>query len=184
MKLSKILKNIKYTGKHDDREIANITYDSRKVEKGSCFVAIKGHAADGNEYIQSAINNGASLAITDQSNKNFEVPLIKVSNARKALSRISSNLYENPSENINAVGITGTNGKTTVAHIIKTILKEGFEKKCATIGTLGFYDNNAIQTIVIGAHYDHLGYGHTGSLSEKKDQDKINQIIKTIQSID
>ena len=114
MKLIDLLKGVNYDGEIPiEIQVDKITYDSRKVEKGSCFVAIKGHIADGNEYIQSAINNGASLAITDQSNENFEVPLIKVSNARKALSRISSNLYGNPSENINAVGITGTNGKTT-----------------------------------------------------------------------
>ena len=55
MKLSKILKNIKYTGKHDDREIANITYDSRKVKKNSMFIAISGENDDGHDYIDSDI---------------------------------------------------------------------------------------------------------------------------------
>ena len=148
MKLIDLLKGVKYTGEVPiEMQVDKITYDSRKADNRSCFIAIKGHVFDGNKYIQSAIKNGASLIISDQSNESFEVPLIKVDNARKALSTISSNLYSNPSKKINAVGVTGTNGKTTIAHILKTILKKGFKEECATIGTLGFYTNdNLIET--------------------------------------
>ena len=145
MKVTDLLQGIEYEGEIPiELQIDKVAYDSRKVDKGACFIAIKGHIIDGNDYIESAINNGASLIITDQKNKSFQVPSIKVNNSRKALSIIASNLYRNPSKNINTIGITGTNGKTTIACIVKTILKEGFKKECATIGTLGFSINEDI----------------------------------------
>ena len=99
MKLIDLLKGVKYTGEVPiEMQVDKITYDSRKADNRSCFIAIKGHVFDGNKYIQSAIKNGASLIISDQSNESFEVPLIKVDNARKTLSTISSNLYSNPSK--------------------------------------------------------------------------------------
>ena len=111
--------------------IKSIEYDSRKVKKGSLFVAIKGGNIDGHSFIDEAIENGASAVIySDYNFKDQKTTFIKTPNTRKSLSIVSSNFYENPSKKIKLVGITGTNGKTTVASILfdlfnKTGIKSG-----------------------------------------------------------
>ena len=138
MKLSKILKNIKYTGKHDDREIANITYDSRKVKKNSMFIAISGENDDGHDYILEAINNGATAVIANGRAPITDlVPILQVENPRKVMSKVASNFYKNPSKKLNIIGITGTNGKTTTTQIIDHIIKFS-RRTSSSLGTLGF----------------------------------------------
>ena len=145
MKLNELLKGIEYDGEVLGEDcIGSIAYDSRKVSEGACFIAIKGHINDGNQFIDSAINNGAKLIITDRNDSTFQVSSIKVKDSRKVLAIISSNFYSHPSKGINTIGVTGTNGKTTVAQIIKTILEDGLGDKCGVIGTLGFMINNDI----------------------------------------
>ena len=127
MNLNELLKGVDYDGGISKKiHINNIAYDSRKINKGGCFIAIKGHTRNGNHFIDSAIKNGARLIITDNNYYDFKIPAIKVKNSRKALSCISSNFYENPSKDMNVVGVTGTNGKTTVTFLI-TIIACGFE---------------------------------------------------------
>ena len=138
MKLSKILKNIEHSGKYNDIDISNITYDSRKVKKNSLFIAISGENDDGHDYILEAINSGASAIIANGRAPITDiVPIIQVSNPRKAMSRIASNFYNNPSKNLNIIGVTGTNGKTTTTQIIDHIIKFS-RKTSSSLGTLGF----------------------------------------------
>ena len=99
--------------------IKSIEFDSRKVKNGSLFVAIKGENIDGHSFIDKAIENGACAVIyNDYTYKDQKTTFIKTPNTRKSLSIVSSNFYENPSQKIKLVGITGTNGKTTVASIL------------------------------------------------------------------
>ena len=99
--------------------ITSIEFDSRNVIKGSLFVAINGENFDGHTFIDQAIENGASAIICNDSNfKNENVTCIKTPNTRKSLSIVASNFYGNPSKKIKLIGITGTNGKTTVATIL------------------------------------------------------------------
>lgn len=133
----KILKDIIYGVDLDSIKgdtnlaIKSIEFDSRKVKKGSLFVAIKGAGIDGHSFIDEAIENGASAVIyNDFTFKDQKTTFIKTPNTRKSLSIVSSNFYENPSKKIKLVGITGTNGKTTVASILfdlfnKTGIKSG-----------------------------------------------------------
>ena len=124
MNLQSILKNINYQGEADNREISNITYDSRKVKEGSLFIAISGQKEDGHDYIYEAVNKGASAVIANGRAPILDnIPIIQVSNPRKVMSKIAANFYNNPSKELNIIGITGTNGKTTTTQIIDYIIK-------------------------------------------------------------
>ena len=138
MNLQSILKNIKYQGEVDNIEISNITYDSRKVKEGSLFIAISGQNEDGHDYIYEAVNKGASAVIANGRAPVLDnIPIIQVSNPRKVMSKIAANFYNNPSKELNIIGITGTNGKTTTTQIIDYIIKAN-NKTSSSLGTLGF----------------------------------------------
>ena len=138
MQLRELMKNIQFTGTPDNREISAITYDSRKVKPGTLFVAISGMQADGHEFIPQAIENGAVAILSNgRSPKTQAVPIFQVKDPRLALSHISAQFYGNPSMAMNVVGITGTNGKTSITHTLYHILKNS-GLNCGTLGTLGF----------------------------------------------
>ncbi|AOR23945.1 UDP-N-acetylmuramoyl-L-alanyl-D-glutamate--2,6-diaminopimelate ligase [Clostridium taeniosporum] len=145
MNLKDILKGLDYNLLQGslDNEISSINYDSRKVEKGDIFVCIKGYATDGHKYIQKAIENGASVIIIQDNVKIIDknVSIIKVKDTRKTLALMGINYYDNPSQKMKIIGITGTNGKTTTAFMIKSIL-EASGKKVGLIGTIANYIGN------------------------------------------
>ena len=109
-----------------DVEITGITFDSRKVKKGDLFVALSGNNIDGAIFLFDAIHHGAVAAIIEGNRKNVEIPIIKVQNARAALSEISAKFYNNPSEKMQLIGITGTKGKTTISYMVQSILAKAF----------------------------------------------------------
>ncbi|MBI45356.1 MAG: UDP-N-acetylmuramoyl-L-alanyl-D-glutamate--2,6-diaminopimelate ligase [Candidatus Marinimicrobia bacterium] len=138
MNLDKIIKNIDFTGSSDDREIFNIAHDSRKVKQGTLFIAIAGEKNDGHDYIFDAIDKGAIAVVANgRSPVTNKVPILQVKNPRKVMSKIAANFYENPSKQINIVGVTGTNGKTTTTQLIDHLLRKD-NKKSSSLGTLGF----------------------------------------------
>lgn len=122
-------------------DIAGVTSDSRKAKPGWVFVALIGSHADGHNYIESAVDNGASAVVIDESRKSRvslpdNVPVFSAPNTYKAFAALSSELAGNPGRKMKMIGVTGTNGKTTVTHLIETMLrKQG--KKVGLIGTLG-----------------------------------------------
>lgn len=111
-----------------------IVFDSRKADTNDVFVAIKGTAVDGNNYIEKAIENGATAIVCEKLPLNFidNITYVEVDNASKALAFMASNYYQNPSENLKLIGVTGTNGKTTVA----TLLYQLFKKAGFKVGLL------------------------------------------------
>lgn len=111
-----------------------VDFDSRKISKNDVFVAIKGSVADGHKFIDVAINNGAVAIICEELPTNLQdgITYIQVESASQALAFMASNYYENPSENLKLVGVTGTNGKTTVA----TLLYQLFKKAGYKVGLL------------------------------------------------
>mgnify|MGYP001170914157 FL=1 len=118
-------------------DIYGLSINSKTIKKGDLFIAISGTNENGNDYIEEAIQSGAAAIVTDK--KYFgrtKVPIIEVDNSRKVLSVIASEYYGKPSTKMTIVGITGTNGKTTTACLIKSIL-ENENHKVAQIGTLG-----------------------------------------------
>ncbi len=138
MKLVKIMENIKLDLLNGDIDIdiREIQYDSRKVKSGDLFFCIQGYKVDGHDYIQNAINNGAVAIVCEKSiEKQKNCTVIQVEDSRKALALGASNYYDKPSSKMKVIGITGTNGKTTSAFMIKAILEQqGY--KVGLIGTI------------------------------------------------
>ena len=122
----------------EDQIIDSIHYDSRTVTPGGLFVAIHGHRSNGNAYIEEAIEKGAVAVLTEQEwSGSPSISVAQVENDRLALAAVSSAFYGNPSQELCVIGITGTNGKTTTAYLIESILiAAGF--KVGVIGTINY----------------------------------------------
>ena len=117
--------------------INGLTIDSRKTKSGNLFLAIPGTQMDGHDFINQAIENGAAAVVTNGRDVGtLPIPQIKVANPRRAASIIASEYYEHPSKNLTVIGITGTNGKTTTASLIKSIFNAA-GMKIAQMGTFG-----------------------------------------------
>lgn len=121
MKLSNLIENFNELN-IDDLEVKNIRYNSKEVEEGDLFVAIKGYVTDGHKYIKSAYEKGAVAAIVEDI-VDISIPQIKVENSRIALSDIAAKFFNNPSKELNIVGITATNGKTTTSFMVDAIYR-------------------------------------------------------------
>ena len=145
MKLYELLRDIDYMLINGDvnNDITSICYDSRKVKKNSIFICINGNRVNGHDFISEAIKNGAIAIVVEEeiSIKSKDISLIKVENAKLALASMSNLFYKEPSKEIELVGVTGTNGKTTVVHYIKDAL-EAYGKITGIIGTLGYELND------------------------------------------
>ena len=109
-----------------DITISKIEFDSRKIELNDVFVAIRGTLSDGHDYIEKALSLGAVAVICEEFPSVIVngVTYIKVKDANEALAFLAANYYENPSENIRLVGVTGTNGKTTIASLLYQLFKK------------------------------------------------------------
>lgn len=134
MKLRDLLKDIPftYTAVDLDIDIREVRYDSRAVQPGDLFVAVRGFATDGHAYIGMALKKGAVAVVCEQAGKG--IPAVIVPDARAALADIAGNRFDHPSRKLTMVGVTGTNGKTTTTTLIKHIL-EAEGHKVGLIGT-------------------------------------------------
>lgn len=125
MKLSVLLetlKDYKLEG-NPDQDITGLNYDSRKIKKGDLFVAIKGNVLDGHEFISTAIEKGAKAVLVEEKcSLPPDISTIQVSDSRRSLSKLASRFYDYPFRDMDVIGVTGTNGKTTVTYIIESIL--------------------------------------------------------------
>lgn len=138
MLLSKILSSITFSGEiKEDCEIRDITYNSKNVKLGSLFVCISGFKVDGHRYALSAYENGARVFIVEKEvDLPDDVQIFKVENSRRTLGTISAEFYSHPDKELQIIGITGTKGKTTTAHLVQKMLNEcGIA--CGIIGTVG-----------------------------------------------
>ncbi|MDY3538036.1 UDP-N-acetylmuramoyl-L-alanyl-D-glutamate--2,6-diaminopimelate ligase [Riemerella anatipestifer] len=108
-----------------DIEVSSIIFDSRKAEAKSLYVAIKGSVSDGHQFISSAIEKGVNVIVLEDLPEILDetIAYIKVKNSSKALGQLASNFYGNPSEKLNLVGVTGTNGKTSVSTLLFDVFK-------------------------------------------------------------
>ena len=138
MHLHKLIKKISFEGQTDTRDIKAIIYDSRKVKPGSLFIAINGEKYDGEKFIPQAIENGATAILSKKNGvPKDSIPFIYVENPRRAMSAISAQFYDNPSKKMQVIGVTGTNGKTSITQILYQLLSR-LNQDCGALGTLGF----------------------------------------------
>ena len=128
MKLQELLRDlpgVKVEGA-TDKEILNIEFDSRKAGRESLFVAVKGVNADGHDFIEKAIKNGAEVIVAERimEKRDPKVTWIIVGNSAAALGRLAAAFYGHPSKKLKLVGVTGTNGKTTVATLLYRLFSD------------------------------------------------------------
>lgn len=138
MKLRELLQNVNVLESTADMEmeISFVTSDTRKeMTAGSLFVALNGFAFDGNRYISAAFDKGAAVVVTAKKPEQ-DVPYVLVDNDRLALARIGANYYGHPADAMTMVGVTGTNGKTSVTWLLKQVLEKCRGAKVGLIGTM------------------------------------------------
>lgn len=138
MKLERLIEGIELRDVSGDRgvEVSGLSIDTRSINKGDMFIALKGAGFDGRDFTDKAIASGASCIMTE-GDRVSGVPCVVVENARAALARVSANFHSNPSERIDVLGVTGTNGKTTTAHLIRAMLKAAGHS-VGMIGTISY----------------------------------------------
>jgi UDP-N-acetylmuramoyl-L-alanyl-D-glutamate--2,6-diaminopimelate ligase len=140
MTFQQLLQGAEVLSQSGNPAVAGVEYDSRLVRPGTVFVAMKGETSDGNRFIDQAVAAGAVAIVTDSPS---EVPRSSaawahVVHGRRALARLSANFYKRPAERIANTGITGTNGKSTTAFLIESILQAA-GRKTALIGTIEYH---------------------------------------------
>ncbi len=146
MKLSDLLKGIEVKNEYTDKEVADVTSDSRLIKENFLFVCIKGATFDGHSVAGEMLEKGACAVVVER-DLGLEGQII-VEDTRSALSPICANFYGNPADRLKLIGITGTNGKTTTTFLIKQIL-ESLGKKVGLIGTV----QNMVGDEIYPAHY-------------------------------
>src|ERR1051326_6360669 len=146
-----------------DPEVCGLDYNSRRVQPGFVFVAMRGESSDGNRYIDTALKHGAVAVVTDSRSerRRQHVPWAVVSSGRRALARMSANFYGNPAEQLKTFGFTATNGKTTTSYLCESILRH-VGRSSALIGTIEYHipAGKALQSAT-GAPYRVLPAPHT-----------------------
>lgn len=127
MQLVELLKRIPVLEIHgkNDREVSALVFDSRKVSEDSLYVAVKGTVVDGHSFIASSIEKGAKIIVCEELPENLDenTTYIKVKDSSKTLGQLASNFYGNPSEKLKLIGVTGTNGKTSVSTLLFDVFK-------------------------------------------------------------
>ncbi len=130
--------------------VTDVQTDSRRVQPGSCFVAVKGHNADGHQFIEAAIAKGAAAVVAEQlpAVRDAAITWIQVESSAAAAGIMSHHFYGDPTRNLKLVGVTGTNGKTTVA----TLLWKLFSAMGYTCGLISTVENRAGDTVIPATH--------------------------------
>ncbi len=144
MRLSELFDSKELSENMSDVVIGGLAFDSRKVKPGDLYFALVGSSSDGHDFLEMAISSGAgALVVQDRKNVRGDlgIPVIEVSNSRLLLAKASNLFFGRPTENLFCVGITGTNGKTTVSYIVEFLLnKAGYN--CGVMGTIDHHLGN------------------------------------------
>ena len=140
MTFQHLLEGAEFLSQSGNPDVTGVEYDSRRVKPGCAFVAMRGETSDGNRFIDQAIQAGAVAVVTDSpaEKQRDGIAWALVPHGRRALARISENFYKRPAERIAISGITGTNGKSTTAFLIESILTAA-GRKSALIGTIEYH---------------------------------------------
>ena len=142
MKLKDLLREVTPTrmAGPGEADISGVCYDSRKAAPGCLFVAVRGFRSDGHAYIPAALERGAAALLVEEMPGDLpeHVTCVQVDDTRAALARVAAAWYGHPERELKLIGVTGTNGKTTVTHLVRHILEKNGQK-CGLIGTNGVY---------------------------------------------
>lgn len=179
MKIKELFQNIDVQNDINDileEEVSDIVFDSRKVTKDCIFVCVKGEKVDGHIYAKIAEENGAKYIVAEQKTDS-NIPNIIVENSRRTLSLMCANFNGNPQNKLKFVGITGTNGKTTITYIIKSML-ENLGKKVGLIGTI----QNMIGDKVFPAGYSTPEPYELFGLLKKMVDEKVDYVVMEVTS--
>lgn len=150
-----------------DVDITGIEFDSRKIKDGDLYICINGYSVDGHIYAKPAIQSGAVAIICEKRIEGIDAPQLIVKNSRSAFAIVASTWYDNPTKDLKVIGITGTNGKTTTSHMLKTIL-DANNIKTATIGTIGTYIGDEVYSQTLTTP-DPMELQEIFALAKKKD---------------
>ncbi|GGJ86726.1 UDP-N-acetylmuramoyl-L-alanyl-D-glutamate--2,6-diaminopimelate ligase [Lentibacillus kapialis] len=137
MKLSELLSVLPFYNTStslDDMEVSGIETDSRNVDRGNLFICINGFTVDGHDFVEQAAANGASAVLTEKE-VNTSIPVIRVDDTEKVMAMLASKYYGYPTRRFPLIGITGTNGKTTVSYLLESIFQQ-YKRKTGLIGTI------------------------------------------------
>ena len=140
MTFEQILQGAEVLSQTGEASITGVAYDSRRVKPGYVFVAMKGETSDGNQFIDRAMSAGAVAVVTDSAaaRPRPDVAWAQVPHGRRALARISANFYKRPAERLSITGVTGTNGKSTSAFLLESILRAA-GRKSLLVGTIEYH---------------------------------------------
>lgn len=138
MKFLEVLNSAEILARSGNPDVTGLEYDSRRVKPGDVFVAMKGEANDGNRFVDQAIAAGAVAVITDSDRVPENVAWARVSHGRRALAIVSANFYRRPADKLAITGITGTNGKSTTAFLLESILQAA-GRKTVLVGTIEYH---------------------------------------------
>ena len=182
MKLDELIEYLKYKDliNFKNVEVSGISYNSNTTKKGDIFVCLVGEHTDGHEYAQMAIDSGAVALLVERKVEGVNVPQIQVQSTRHQIADIADRFYSRPSMGINLIGVTGTNGKTTVTHLIQKILEQD-HKKCALIGTLG-YKLSSTSEYRNAKHTTPQALELQATLRMIKDIEKIDNVVMEVSS--
>ena len=153
MLLKQLLNGIEYKANGPinllDQEYLDIVFDSRKANQNNIFVATSGTTVDGHDFIDNVINQGTKVIVCERMiTENPEILFLVVNNSKKALGLLACNLYDHPSQQLKLVGITGTNGKTTIATLLYKLFRElGYK-----VGLLSTVENKINDRIIPSTH--------------------------------
>jgi len=120
-----------------DREVESIAYDSRRVQSNTLFVAIRGEKSDGHQFVDQAIEQGASVIVAEREISSPRATCLVVDDSRSALADLSAAFYGMPAHKLKMAGVTGTNGKTTTTFLIKHICEKA-GMRCGLLGTVQY----------------------------------------------
>jgi len=140
MTFQQLLYGAEVLAQRGDASVSGLEYDSRRITPGNAFIAMRGESSDGNRFIDKAIAAGAVAVVSDSSEEKprENVAWAQVAHGRRALARLSANFYKRPAERLSVTGITGTNGKSTTAFLLESILTAA-GRKSALIGTIEYH---------------------------------------------
>ena len=145
MKLSELIRDIQYNRlvlPKEEVEVLGVNIDSRLVKSGDMFIAMKGTQVDGHAYIATAEEKGAVAIVCENmpEKQNPNIAYIQLADAQNAAGRLATNFYGNPTQKLKLVGVTGTNGKTTIATLLYQLFSQ-MGHRCGLLSTVCNYIN-------------------------------------------